>query len=63
MVGLYKDPNGDRVFSNKNDSIKNGTSVVGYTVTDAKRIIDTYEKRVKHLEHQLENKKVTTCII
>ncbi len=40
MISLYKDPNGDTIFT------KNDTHVMSQTDSDQKMVINAYEKRI-----------------
>lgn len=55
MVGLYKDPNGERIFSTRNGTY--AVSQPGPTADDKKMVINAYEKRIKELECQLKKEQ------
>ena len=54
MIGLYRDPTGEKVFEDydgKSSSKTNGKGVISSVIDSA----DTLRKRVKHLEEVLSS--------
>ena len=56
MVMLYKDPNGERVFSDNEGEIRQVTILEGTPLGENK--VDGLKKRIKHLENMINEHKV-----
>lgn len=66
MVGLYKDPKGEDIFTRKSEDISLGTTTIGTTTggtgTTSTNNEATLLRKIKELEDQLKEKDVCVCM-
>ena len=58
MVMLYKDPNGEKVFSDNEEEVRQATTKLSGTPVSGENETDILRKKIKHLETMMSEYQV-----